>query len=85
MKNILIVLALMLLAGCTSNIRSKWYGGNMTINLPPNTHLVNASWKDGDLWYLYRARDPKEVATNYTLAENSTYGVLQGNVFFVEK
>ena len=41
-------------SGCTENIRAKQFGGSQTINLPASQKLLNVTWKDGDLWVLFR-------------------------------
>ena len=84
MKKILLPLIL-LLASCTENERAKQFGGTMTINLPENTTLVGATWKDNELWYIYRSRTNSETPKTTTMKEDSKFGLLEGKVLFVEK
>jgi len=88
MKKTLVILGLVyigLLSSCTENERAKAFGGTMTIDLPPKTKLVNATWKDTQLWYLYRPARPGETPETTTFQEDSSFGVLEGKVIFTEK
>ena len=86
-KYLLALTTLLLLvgvSGCTENIRSKTFGGNMTIALPANQKLVNATWKESQLWYLYRPMHSNETAETYTFKEKSSFGMMEGVVTFQE-
>lgn len=84
MKKILLSLIL-LLASCTENERAKHYGGTMTVNLPENTTFVGATWKENQLWYIYRPRKKDETPVTTTMREDSRFGLLEGKVLFIEK
>lgn len=84
MKKILLPFIL-LLASCTENQRAKHYGGTMTVNLPENTTFVGATWKETQLWYIYRPRKKDETPVTTTMREHSSFGILQGKVLFIEK
>ena len=71
--------------GCTKNQRAKQFGGTMEIEIPTNKKFVNATWKDDDLWYLTRDRKPGEEPETWTFEEDSSFGVLEGKVIFIEK
>jgi hypothetical protein len=75
----------LLLAGCPQNVRVKQWGGTMTRELPAGQKLIVATWKDGDLWYLTRPMRSDEAVETYTFKEDSTWGVLNGTVIFVER
>ena len=69
------------------NAMTRHFGGDMTINLPNNTKLVNASWvgtKDSSMWYLTRPMRDDESAETYKYQEDSTFGVMTGTVTLVE-
>lgn len=70
---------------CSENTMAKKYGGTMTVNLPPGTKLECATWKDEQLWYLYRNRKPGEAPESHTLHEDSRFGIIEGKVIFEEK
>lgn len=76
--------SVIIFVGCTENSRAKQFGGTSTINLPPNTKLVIATWKDADLWYLTRPMVSNETAITSTFKEKSRFGLLEGTVNFVE-
>lgn len=69
---------------CTNNQRSKTFGGKMTINLEKGQKLVNATWKDTDLWILTRPMREGEREEYYKFREKSTYGLLEGEITIVE-
>lgn len=72
------------IGGCRQ-ITTKSFGGSMTVNLEPNTKLVNATWKDAQLWLLTTGRTTNDLPQVYHFKEKSTLGVLQGNVTIIEK
>lgn len=71
--------------GCTSQSRAKRWGGSAEIKLPVGTKLEMVTWKNDDLWILYRQRKQGEMAGKYTFKENSSYGVLEGKIIIQEK
>jgi len=80
-----IALALMIgSVGCTKNAHARVYGGTETIKLEPGQKLINATWKETDLWILTRDMHDGEAAESYRFSEDSSFGVLEGTVNFVE-
>jgi hypothetical protein len=59
---------------------TRHWGGSETVNLPPGYVLVNATWKDSNLWILIR----EEKTGKMVFQERSVMGVLQGSVTFTE-
>lgn len=82
----IIILAVLVfsIVGCTEQQRARRYGGNATINLPPDTKLVTATWKGEDLWYLVRPMRPDEKPESHTFIESSSFGIIEGRVFIIE-
>jgi uncharacterized lipoprotein YehR (DUF1307 family) len=80
----LLIVVMLAISGCTDNQSTKFYGGKMTINLPKGQKLINTTWKDTELWYLTRTMTDKEQAENYSFKEKSTFGMMEGEVTFVE-
>lgn len=68
----------------SGNWWAKNWGGTITVTLPINTKLVNATWKESNLWYLTRPMHKGEVAETSTLHEQSNLGLVQGQVIFIE-
>lgn len=68
----------------SSNMWAKSFGGTITVTLKPNTKLVQATWKESNLWYLTRPMRKGETAETSTLHEQSTMGMLEGQVIFIE-
>jgi hypothetical protein len=69
---------LILLLGCTEQMRVKTWGGESSINLPCGTKLVNATWKNADIWYLTRPMHDGELVETYSFAESSSWGLMEG-------
>lgn len=84
MKKVLVALALLSMMSCTENQRAKTWGGTMTIDLPAGKKLVEATWKDHDLWYLVRDRKEGESVDTFTFHEESSFGLMEGTVVFKE-
>lgn len=74
----------MMIWGCTSNTRAKTFGGSTTVNLPAGQKLVNATWKESDLWYLTEPMDSTYVPQLKIFKEQSSFGVWEGTVKFQE-
>jgi len=81
------LVALILLAGltgCSKQSMAKSFGGTATVDLPPHTKLITATWKEDQLWYLTRPMKEGEEAETLTLHESSSFGLVQGKVIFRE-
>ena len=85
MKLLSLVTLLCIATSCTENERAKNLGGTMTVKLPAGTEFVNASWKNEELWYIYRTRKAGETPEVTTMQEDSVFGLMQGKVQFIEQ
>ena len=88
MKKVLFILAVALVictASCTENIRARKMGGKMTVNLPKGKKLINATWKDTNLWYLVEDMEDGYVPKTKHMYEESPHGLIEGEVVFIEK
>ena len=83
--SLLAIASLATVVSCTENSRAKSFGGTMTIDIPQGNKLISATWKEDQLWYLYRPARAGETPETSTLKEDSKYGLVQGKVIFVEK
>lgn len=83
-KLILIVVALICMCSCTEQIRTRQFGGKMEIRLPAGQELMEATWKDDDLFYLTRPMTPDYVPVTKTFQESSSWGVMESTVYFIE-
>lgn len=85
LTTVLFLLALLVLVGsCSANDMAKDYGGSVTYDLPAGKKLINATWKESDLWYLVRDMRPGEEPETYQFIEKSSMGLLEGTVTLVE-
>ncbi len=83
-KIILIIVALICMCSCTEQIRTRQFGGKMEIRLPAGQELMEATWKDDDLFYLTRPMAPDYVPVTKTFQESSSWGVMESTVYFIE-
>lgn len=83
-KLILIIIALICMCSCTEQIRTRQFGGKMEIRLPAGQELMEATWKDDDLFYLTRPMAPDYVPVTKTFQESSSWGVMESTVYFIE-
>jgi len=82
---VILLVAGLSMVSCTPNTQTKVFGGTMTIKLPPGQKLVNVTWKDNNsLWYLTRPARADEPAETSTFKEDSSLGIIEGKVIFVE-
>lgn len=73
-----------MLVGCGQNLMTKTMGGTMTVELEPNTKLVNATWKDANLWYLTKPMDENDEPEVSVFQQKSEFGIFEGKVVFIE-
>ena len=89
MKKIILTLAIicmvliMILVSC-DQYNTRNFGGTTIINLEPGEKLIEATWKDNDLWYLVEPMDSDYVPKIKTFKESSTMGIMEGEVTFIE-
>jgi hypothetical protein len=55
------------------------------IELDPGQKLVNATWKEANLWYLTEPMESGYVPKTKVFKEDSRFGVMEGKVIFHEK
>lgn len=87
MKNLLLIVLLLtssLFIGCTENSRARQFGGEVTIQVPKGRKVVNASFKEMDLWILTREMRADEQPEILTMFEDSSFGLLNGKVTLIE-
>lgn len=70
-----------LFVSCTDNARSRSWGGKETAILRENEVLVNATWKETNLWLLTKDTTTGEMF----FREKSAYGLLEGEIQFKSK
>ncbi|MBI2473462.1 hypothetical protein HYV70_02840 [Candidatus Uhrbacteria bacterium] len=73
-----------LLSSCTQNQIAKQFGGDITVNLPPGRKLVVVTWKNDDMWHLTRPMRESEMPETSVFQEDSSFGLVEGSVTFVE-
>lgn len=72
------------LSSCTENQRARTFGGDMTVRLKPGEKLMMATWKGEDLFYLTEPMEEGYVPKVKNFYENSSFGVLETTVKFIE-
>lgn len=70
------------LTGCKSVAKS--YGGTISIDVPKGQKVIEATWKDSDVWYLTRPMREDEKPEIFTFQEDSNLGIIEGKVIFKE-
>lgn len=70
------------LTGCKSVAKNM--GGTVTIDVPKGQKVIEATWKDSNLWYLTRPMRKDEEPETLTLQEDSNFGIIEGKVIFEE-
>lgn len=82
-----LILSLILLASCvscTDNNRARNFGGTETVNVTPGSKVINATWKETDLWVLTRPMRPDEKPETLKFVEKSSFGVWEGTIILKE-
>ena len=84
MKKLFLMALLVISVSCTENQLTREFGGETNIKLPKGKKLIDATWKDNNLWYLYEDMDSNYIPKTKVFQEASDYGVLNGKVIFIE-
>ena len=85
MKKIILILTVICMAFVSCNqYNTRNFGGKTIINLKPGEKLIEATWKDNNLWYLVEPIDSDYVPKIKTFKESSTMGIMEGEVTFIE-
>ena len=83
-KYIFLLFALVAMCSCTQNQMARTYGGKMTIELPKGEKLINATWKEANLFYLTEPMEEGYVPKSKKFRESSNFGVWESEITFVE-
>ena len=75
---------LLLTMSCTEQSKARQFGGDVRIDLPKGEKLLNATWKETDLFYLTEPADSTYHPKIKTFKESSSFGVKETTVIFVE-
>lgn len=82
-KLILLVFIALLMVGCDQYV-ARNIGGTTNIKLEPGQKLIEATWKESNLWYLTEPMDSNYKPKIKVFQESSMYGVWEGKVVFIE-
>ena len=86
MKKIFFIVFVVLCSfSCTSNQRSRHFGQDLTIELPKGQKLINATWKDNNLYYLLEPMEENYAPKIKTFIESSSWGIFEAQITFIEK
>ena len=83
-KYLFLLFALVAMCSCTQNQMARSYGGKMTIELPKGEKLINATWKESNLFYLTEPMEEGYVPKSKKFRESSNFGVWESEINFVE-
>lgn len=81
---IMAIVAFAAFTSCTENSRSRNWGGTATVELDPGQKLIEATWKENNLWYLTEPMEPGYEPKTKVFHEDSRFGVMEGKVIFIE-
>ena len=73
------------MSSCTQNQRAKSFGGTAEINITKGQRLIDVTWKEDEIWYLTEDMTPEYEPKTYNFMEESSYGMVEGKVVFIEK
>ena len=69
---------------CTRQQMTREFGGTLKIELPKGQELMEATWKEDNLFYLTRPMSEDYVPVTKTFQESSSWGVMESTVLFIE-
>lgn len=87
-KSVILALAALFLiscfVGCTEQMQIRSFGGDGTVKLPAGKKLINATWKESNLWVLTRPMRTDEQPETFLFQESSSFGIMEGSITFIE-
>ena len=83
-KLAIIILFASALVGCTSNKMARTYGGSESIDVPQGYKIVNATWKESDIWMFLEPMEEGYEPQSKLFVEKSSFGVWEGEIIFIE-
>lgn len=84
MKKLFLLFALVIMCSCTENQKARNFGGKMTIELPKGEKLINATWKEVNLFYLTEPMEEGYIPKSKKFRESSNFGIWESEITFVE-
>lgn len=66
------------------NTKARLFGGTMEIKVEPGYKIIMATFKGDDLFYMVEPMDSGYTPKVKVLREKSKYGVIEGEVKFIE-
>ena len=86
MRKVLFILMTLLftMISCTEQSVTRHFGGTIRIDLPKGEKLINATWKETNLFYLTEPMDSDYIPKTKTFRESSSFGVFESEVLFIE-
>lgn len=80
-----LIIAVMLFAtSCTKQQRARRFGGDIEISIDPGWKLVEATWKDDNLWIFIEPMEDDYVPKTKVFKEESSFGIMEGSITFKE-
>ena len=73
MKKIILLSLLLLTMSCTEQSRARQFGGDVQIDLPKGEKLLNATWKETNLFYLTEPTESTYQPKIKTFKESSSF------------
>ena len=80
----LALITMLAFSSCTQNQRARNLGGTMEIKVKPGYKVTMATWKQNNLFYMIEKADSSYVPTEKILVEDSSLGILEAEVKFIE-
>lgn len=84
MRKLLAIILLLTMFSCTENARTRRFGGHQEIKLESGKRLVTCTWKESNLWFLLEDMPDGYVPQKKTFYEDSSIGVFEGSITFIE-
>ena len=84
MKKLLLLMPFLFMVSCTEQSNARAFGGEVKIELPKGQKLLNATWKNNDLFYLTEPMDSNYTPKTKVFKESSSFGLMESDVVFIE-
>ena len=84
-KIISFILISILITGCTSNQRTKMFGGTETIDVEQGKRVVMATWESDKVFYVIEDMPSDYTPQDKKLIEVSSFGIFESEVIFHEQ
>lgn len=85
MAIVLCLVCTLCFTSCTEQMKTRTFGGTMSIDVSNGYKVTSATWKESDLFYFMEPMEEGYIPKEKVFIESSSYGIWESKIIFKEK